>query len=52
MVLIEGPMPIQIATIIPKDKPSNPEENACYFDSATNKLWIYNGSAWKSTTLS
>lgn len=28
-----------------------PATNTMRFDPGTNKLWIYNGSAWKSTTL-
>lgn len=32
-------------------QPTIATAGSTYFDSATNKLWIYNGTAWKSVTL-
>jgi len=36
---------------IPTSAPASPQEGDMYFDSATNTLYIYNGSAWVSVTL-
>jgi len=36
---------------IPTSPPPNPEAGSMYFDSSTGTLYIYDGSAWKSVTL-
>lgn len=36
---------------LPNAAPGSAASCNAYFDAATNKLWIYNGSAWKSVTL-
>ena len=37
---------------IPTSTPSNPKVGAMYFDTSAGKLYIYDGSAWKSVALS
>ncbi|RLI84743.1 hypothetical protein DRP07_00070 [Archaeoglobales archaeon] len=36
----------------PTSAPSSPQTGDAYFDVATNTLYVYNGTAWVSTTLS
>ena len=36
----------------PLSTPANPVEGSAYFNIATNRLYIYNGTAWVSTLLS
>jgi len=38
--------------ILPTSQPSSPEAGSMYFDAATNKLYIFNGTTWVSVTLS
>jgi len=37
---------------LPNTAPASPSANDCYFDPATNTLYVYNGTAWKSVVLS
>jgi len=37
--------------VIPTSAPSSPKEGDMYFDSGTSKLYVYDGSAWKSVEL-
>ena len=37
---------------LPNSASASPSANDCYFNAATNTLYIYNGTAWKSVTLS
>ena len=36
----------------PTEPPNGTDSTACYFATNTNKLYIWNGTAWKSATLS
>ena len=36
---------------LPTTQPSNPVAGSMYFDPSTDKLYIYDGSTWKSVTL-
>jgi len=36
---------------IPTSQPSNPVAGSMYFDPSTGKLYVYDGSTWKSVTL-
>ena len=38
--------------VLPTSAPPSPEAGSMYFDTSTNKLYVYNGSAWVSVTLS
>jgi len=37
--------------VLPLSTPASPEVGSHYFDASTNTLYIHNGSAWKSVTL-
>lgn len=40
------------ATVLSTNQPVISSNGSTYFDNTTNKLYIYNGTAWKSVTLS
>ena len=37
--------------ILPSSAPVTPAAGTMYFDSATNLLYVYNGTAWRSVSL-
>lgn len=42
---------LQTFTRLPGAAPASPVAGSAYFDTATNKLYVYTGAAWKFATL-
>jgi len=42
---------VQTSLVIPTTSPPSPEAGSMYFDPSTSKLYVYDGTAWKSVNL-
>ena len=41
-----------VILLVPRTAPESPEEGDLYYDSAANKLKLYNGASWETVTSS